>query len=86
MDKIIEKLYNSHLQEEQFPFGIAEKESMQKEYDAYCTLSEMLSKEGKELLMEYSDLNEVRHKSELKSAYENGFKTAIKLILESVKE
>ena len=37
MGKIIEKLYNVHLQEEQFPFGLVERGNMRKEYEAYCT-------------------------------------------------
>jgi hypothetical protein len=86
MDKIIEKLYNSHLQEEQFPFGIAEKESMQKEYELYCMLTQTMPQPMREQFREYVTLNEERHQSELKTIYEQGFKMAIKLILEGIKE
>lgn len=86
MEKIIEKLYNLHLEEEQFPFGVADKESMEKEYDIYCMLAQTLPPFMKQQLSEYATLNEERHKTELKAAYEYGFKTAMKLILESVKE
>ena len=40
----------------------------------------------KEQLTEYSNLNEERHQAELKAAYEYGFKTAIKIVLEGIKE
>ena len=86
MEKIIEKFYNLHLEEEQFPFGVADKESMEKEYDIYCMLAQTLPQFMKQQLSEYATLNEERHKRELQVAYEYGFKTAMKLILESVKE
>ena len=86
MEKIIEKLYQIHLQEEDFSLGIVDREKMQKEYDAYCALSQTLPTFMKGQLSEFSNLNEERHKAELQSAYELGFKTAIKLILEGVKD
>ena len=86
MEKIIEKLYDLHLQEEQYPFGIVDKGSMQKEYDIYYILSQTLPPLMKDQLSEYINLNSERHKAELKAMYEYGFKTGIKLVLESVKE
>ena len=86
MEKIIEKLYQLHVQEEQYCFGIIDKEKMEKEYNAYCQLSQTLPAFMKGQLTEYSNLNEERHKAELQAAYVYGFKTAIKLILEGVKD
>ena len=86
MEKMIEKFYQLHLQEEQFPFGITDREKMEKEYDAYIMLSQTLPKFMKEQLSEYVNLSDERHKAELQAAYEYGFKTAIKLMLESVKD
>ena len=86
MNKIVEKFYELHLQEEQFPFGVVDKESMQKEYEAYCMLSQTLSPSMKNMLSEYVNLNDERHKAELKAMYKYGFKTAIQLIFESLKE
>ena len=86
MEKIIEKLYNLHLQEDQFPFGIVNKESMQKEYDLYYILAQTLSSSMKDQLLEYVNLNNERHKMELKAMYEYGFKTATRLFIESLKE
>ena len=86
MEKIIEKLYQLHLQEEDFFLGVVDREKMQKEYDVYCALSQTLPAFMKEQLTEYSNLNEERHQAELKAAYEYGFKTAIKIVLEGIKE
>ena len=86
MEKIIEKLYEIHLNEEQYPFGIVDKESIQKEYDLYFFLSQTLSGDDKEHFSEYANLNDERHKMELKAMYEYGFKTAVKLFLETIKE
>ena len=86
MEKIIEKLYQLHLEEMQYSFGYVDREKMEKEYDAYCKLSQTLPAFMKGLLMEFSNLNEERRKAELQAAYEYGFKTAIKLILEATKE
>ena len=86
MEKIIEKLYQLHVQEEQYCFGVIDKEKMEKEYDAYCKLFQTLPTFMKGQLTEYSNLNEERHQAELKAAYEYGFKTAIKVVLEGIKE
>ena len=86
MEKIIKKLYDLHLQEEQYPFGVVDKENMRKEYEAYCTLAQTLAPLMKEKLSEYVNLNNERHKTELMAVYEFGFKTAMKLVLECVKE
>ena len=86
MEKIIEKFYDLHLQEEQLPFGFVDKERMNKEYDAYCTLSQTLPPSIKGLFAEYVNLSDERHKAELKCMYEYGFKTAIKLLIEGMKE
>ena len=86
MDKIIERLYELHIKEEGEVFAMADKGKIQKEYDIYLSLSAILLPHMREELREYSELNEERHKEELKKAYENGFKTALALILEGVKE
>ena len=65
MEKIIEKLYQIHLQEEDFSLGIVDREKMQKEHDAYCALSQTLPTFLKGQLAEFSNLNEERHKAEL---------------------
>lgn len=85
MEKIIEKFYNFHFKEN-YPFFVPDRESMQKECELYCSLLEEIPKELNEKLSEYSSLAEERHKTELQKAYEHGFRTAINLILESVKE
>ena len=86
MEKMIERLYQAHLQEEQLPFGVPNRENKQKECEIYCLLSEELPQPMRELLRDYDGLIEERHEAELQTAYEHGFKTAIKLILEGVKD
>ena len=86
MEKIIEKLYQLYIQEEGFSFGVVDREKMQKEYDAYCGLSQILPAFMRGQLEEYSSLNEDRRQAELQAAYKCGFKTAIKMILEGVKD
>ena len=86
MEKMIERLYQAHLQEEQLPFGVPNREKQQKECEIYCTFSEDLPQPMKALLKEYDSLIEERHKAELQAAYEYGFKAAVKLILEGIKD
>ena len=86
MDKIIEKLYELHLKEEPEAFAMADKGKIQKEYDTYLSFSQILLPYMREELREYTNLNEERHKEELQKAYENGFKAAIKIVLESVEK
>ena len=86
MEKIIEKLYKIHLEEEQLPFGVVDKEVIEKEYEAYCLLSQTLPQDMRKRLSEYANLNEERRKVEMQAAYQYGFKTAIRLILEGIKE
>ena len=86
MEKMIERLYQAHLQEEALPFGVTNRENMQKECEVYCSLLEGLKQPMKDQLREYENLTEERHKAELQAAYEYGFKTAVKLVLESLKD
>ena len=86
MEKIIEKLYKLHISTAQFPFGIPNKEITTQEWNLYCSLIEELPKKHKETFMEYTSTREERHKQEIKSIYEQAFKTAVKLLIECTKE
>jgi hypothetical protein len=86
MEKIIEKLYELHVKEEPEVFTMTDREKMQREYDTYLAFSQILLPHMREELREYVNLNEERHKDELQKAYTNGFKAAIKLVLEGIKE
>ena len=86
MDKIIDKLYGLQFNIDNYPLGITNKENIEKEYGIYYILQNNLLGENKDLFLRYVDLNEERRSEELRVAYENGFKTAIKLVLEGISE
>ena len=85
MEKIIEKLYEVHLNVEDFVFYAKNKETQKEEWELYCFFYEALPKEEGELFAKYVDMREERHREERQAAYEAGFKRAIKMILESLK-
>ena len=86
MEKMIEKLYQMQVEEEQFLCRVVDREKRQRECDAYLMFSQTLPQFMRGQLTEYIDLCDERHKAELQAAYEYGFKTAIKLVLESLKD
>ena len=85
MEKIIEKLYEAHLNVEDFVFCAKNKEAQREEWELYCFFYETLAKEEGKVFAKYVDMREQRHREERQAAYETGFKTAIKMILESLK-
>ena len=86
MDDIFKKLYDLHLITSATPFGQVDKETLDEEWRLYHFLYENLSKENKQAFSEYTNLRETRQNEETKAAYIYGFKTAIQLIIESLKE
>jgi hypothetical protein len=86
MENIIEKLYDLHLKVETFPFGQTNAEDTNREWRLYDYLYKTLNGELKKMFCEYARLNGTRHSEEAKNAYMYGFKTAITLIAEALKE
>ncbi len=86
MDKMIEQLYEIYLRTEQFPLGKPNKEELDKECEDYIFLCENLTKKMKTVFLDYLDLCNVRHNVETATAFENGFKTAVRLIFGCIKE
>lgn len=86
MEKIIEKLYDFHINTSNFPFGKPCKENMDREWELYNFLFENLSEEHRKIFLEYVELHGIRQNEESKVVYEYGFKTAVRLITESLKE
>ena len=86
MQKILEDLYDLHIRSATYPFGIPNKEMMEEESQLYYDLCTNLSAPLKKKLLKYLDLNGARVNNQLKGAYEYGFKIAIQLITESLKE
>jgi hypothetical protein len=86
MENIIEALYNLHLQTNLQPFGFDDLQKTKQEIQLYTFLYENLSEKDKKIFLNYMDLLNTRNKEQLLAAYSCGFKTAIKLILQSTKE
>ena len=86
MENILEKLYDLHIKMEDCPYGKTNHEDESREWQLYHYLYQNFSLEDRKIFSEYINLNENRHKGELKSVYEYGFKTAIQLIVEALKD
>ena len=85
MEEIIKMLYEMHSQTSP-SFGFFDKELTDKEWHCYDYLYNNLNKQSKEMLMAYLKARNARACHEIQAAYESGFKTAIKLFIESFKE
>lgn len=86
MENIIETLYDLHIRTNPQPFGFISPEQTKQESQLYCFLYENLLEKDKKIFFNYMDLLNTRHNTQLQEAYAYGFKTAMKLILQSIKE
>lgn len=86
MEKILEKLYKLHIEDGFYPYGRINHENEKKEWELYHYLYQNLHNQEKQIFLEYTNLKEERYKEELKSVYEYGFKEAIQLIAEALKD
>lgn len=86
MVDIFEKLYAIHLETESFPYGKPNKEEMDEEWELYQFLYDNLIGEQKQAFLRYAELVTARQERERKTVYEYGFKTAIKLFIQSLKD
>ena len=86
MESIIERLFHLHVTSEQYPHAVEKKEEFQQEWELYGILYDSLPTEALSKLKEYLALLEARTNREKQELYEIGFKTAIRLVLESTKE
>lgn len=59
---------------------------MRKKSGNYTTMYQNLQNQEKQIFLEYTNLKEERYKEELKSVYEYGFKEAIQLMAEALKD
>jgi hypothetical protein len=84
MDHIIHKLFDLHINTEPFPFGKPNKQNMDEEWEIYAFLYENLPEEYKKTFLKYIELRGARQNEDIKSAYEQGFKTAIRLLTEAL--
>lgn len=86
MENIIEKLYQIHLDADIFSFSFLNKEATEKEWQLYHYLYRNLSGDIKKAFLEYVETKTVRQNEESKKAYVQGFKNALKLITEALKD
>lgn len=86
MDDIFEKMYTIHLETKSFPYGKPNKEEIDEEWELYQFLYDNLIGEQKRAFLQYAELVVARQERERKAVYEYGFKTAIKLFVQSLKD
>ena len=86
MEFIIDELFEVYRKKTEFPFGKPNKQELLREFELYETIMEELSKEVKDTFREYAELCCLRSSEEIKQSYINGFKTAVQLFLETMKE
>ena len=86
MDDIIDKLYAIHLDTETFPYGKPNKEEVDEEWSLYHFLYENLTDNCKQSFLRYVELITVRQDGERRAVYGYGFKTAVKLFIQSLKD
>ena len=86
MESMIDKLFDLHMSTEALPLGRLDKEQTDREWELYFTLTEKLSKSDSSLFAEYLVLRQAREEVEKKNIYAYGFKAAIQLFIESLKE
>jgi len=86
MENIINKIFELHLNTETFPLGTPDKKALTEEWNLYEYLHENLSSDQKTKFLSYINLINLRQAQETKYAYEQGFKTAMKLIFEAYKD
>lgn len=86
MDDIFEKLYAIHLETESFPHGKPNKEEMDEEWELYQFLYDNLIGNQRQAFLRYAELVAARQEREREAVYEYGFKAAIKLFVQSLKD
>ena len=86
MEELIERLYNAHIREEAFPFGKNNLLKQSKEFAVYKYLKENLPEGYQKIFIDYIKAKEEREDSQLRYAYEQGFKAAVCLFVNSLKQ
>ena len=86
MKTIFETLYETHLKNDLFSSNIVTKDFLDEECRVYEELYESLTNPLLTTFRKYCELQEVRKNRENQAAYEQGFKTAIQLIIDSLNQ
>ncbi|MBQ8446777.1 MAG: hypothetical protein IJX31_03255 [Clostridia bacterium] len=86
MERIIKKLYKIDLEQKILSSLKTEREKASQEWDYYNALYEESSEIARKLLLKYINVRAEREQRELEKVYACGFKTAMKLLIETFKE
>lgn len=86
MSEIIEQIYKMQLEENPCLITAKSREQSKKEWGLYDELYAALSGKTRDLFLEYTNVCAEGRADCVKSAYEKGFKDAMRLLLESMKE
>ena len=86
MDSIIGKFFDLCVNEEGESLFLPKKENLDREWELFHLFAETLPFEKKELFLEYAQLRTEKETSSQQTAYKLGFKTAIRLLTETLKE
>lgn len=84
-EMIYEQLYEVHLKNADYPLGVYDRELTKEEWETYLDLIDNLPNKLKEKFLRYNELSNVRHAEETKNAYKYGFKNAVCLLTEALK-
>lgn len=85
MQDLIEQLYEAHLKNADYPLGVYDRELTKEEWETYMDLIDHLPTKLKEKFSRYTELLNARHIEEIKNAYKYGFKNAVCLLTEALK-
>ena len=85
MQDLIEQLFELHLKNADCPLGVYDRELTQEEWGLYMDLIDNLPTKLKQKFSRYTELLNVRHAEEIKNAYKYGFKNAVCLVTEALK-
>lgn len=86
MENIIEHLFKVHMETDSHPLGKIDKEKNRTEYTLYQCLIDELGAEHKEKFRKYVNVCIEQKDEELKAMYEYGFKAAVRMFLEAIKD
>ena len=86
MKTIFETLYETHVKNDPFAFHLVNKDFFDEECHIYEELYESLTKPLLDKFRKYCELQKMQKNKETQAAYEQGFKTAIQLIVDSLNQ
>ena len=84
MEKIFHALYQSYLQENEFPFDCCDEETSKLLFITFQTFFSSLPQDKKATFRDWESLNKELHEKENELAFIEGIKCGVRFILETV--